>query len=512
MPKLALRVPETYKAIERPVAMDIAKRLAEISGIKTPIIISFPGHDEQMPLFDSRIGQDVNADSAMYRNRPKFSITVAENYAEGSELTTIVRSANAPILFSDEPLGIYLYPVYSETEVRMSFTYRTADKREAEVFRDQYRVKLAEGVRELIFSANYELVIPKEFIMTLKTIHGLREKQAGYGETWAQWMNKNLSPKSTVLATLSGGAPVLAFKEEQVGIQGYWEFDLPPELSKGENGSTYELTMDFTYRYEKPIMFVMEYPIIVHNQLLPARYIPEKGNTYYSRLLGTKDRMNESFDMFRKLSGYWYNTLDGIVQPFIDEFVSKVKNPAYFNVLTTRVRVDPANPHEVINLSQLSPYSLSQSVIDALLFNLEYVGYNYCGPFVLQLYEDGVPCIDGTVTMDSDLNVRSTIQMDVRKNYHLGVSLLTDPSKMNALSTQMLLEHPNVCMNYIDTLRPLANPPQVEVKVIANRLVHRAQYWEFVRSLRTVHAMYRNNIWQSWNLVELCTVVTQRRE
>lgn len=509
MPALALPVVETYNAIERPVAVDIAKRLASISGLDVPIIISFPGANDAMPLFDSRLQQDKNADSAVYKNRSKFSITVTESYLEGTELNTIVRSRDAPILFADEALGVEMYPVYSATEVRMSFTYRAQDRREAEIFRDQYRIKLAEGVRELVMSAAYEIPVPKEYLVILKQIHTLREKQGGYGETWAKWMNTNLSPKATVLTTMAGTEPLLVFKERQEGILGYWDFDLPPEHSKGETGSTYELSMDFIYTYEKPINFVLRYPLVVHNQMLPKRFVPARNLKYYSRMEGTKSETNAAYDMFRKLSGYYYNTLDGISQPFADEFSPRTVMPNMFNALTQLIRVDLQNPRQVISLKEFYPYRASQGVLDALTLFQSTVTVPYMSPFTLCLFENGIRVHESKVEMDAEFNVSTNYDMDIRKTYHLGIYLLINPALLQPAAESTLLNNPTICLNYADTLRCLSDEPDYEIEVLADRLVNRNSWWYFVRTLRSVHSVYRNKIWQSWNLVASCTVVTE---
>lgn len=506
---LALPVLELYKAIERPVATDVVKQLTDVMGLDKNILISFPGKSEAMPLYDSRLGQDKNADSAQFKSTSKVSITVTEEYESGTELCTVIRSPDAPLLFEDIPLGIEMYPVYSPTTVQIEFTYRCASRREAEVFRDHYRARLAEGTRQYMFSGKYQMVIPKEYVLILQAIHKRREAQGGYGETWAEWMRK-LHPKSTILTTLAGTEPLLTFDEEQVNIFGYWDFELPNEPSKTDVGSMYELNMTYKYTYDKPFMMVLKYPNIVHNQVLPKRFVQTGETMKYGALAGDRGGLTTDLEAFRNAAGYYYDTLDGIRQPFWDDFVPKLQTQNLFNVVTMLVRVDPLNPRHLINLSEFAPYRPSESVLEALQLFRSTCTAEYGSPFIISLFEDGQKRhpLDYGLTETGD--VVANYDLDIRKTYRVSLSLVINPTVLAESTIEKLLNNPVYGLAYLDTLRPLSSEPDYEIKVLAKRKIDAQSWWYFVRTLRTPNAVYRNNRWGTWALICKCTVVTRR--
>lgn len=510
MPTLALPILELYAAVERPVATDIAKQLAKIMGLDKDIIISFPAKDGAMPQYDSRLGQDKNSDTAQFRASSKLSISITEEYKEGSELNTIVRSPNAPVLFSDVPLGIEMYPVYSLTAVSIDFTYRCSSRREAEVFRDQYRARLAEGARQNMFSAEYSIGVPKAYVLILKAIHDLREKQGGYGETWSEWM-RMLDPKATVLTTMAGTEPLLVFSERQENISGYWDFDLPPEASKSDLGAVFEMTMTYKYDYEKPIMMVLRYPNIVHNQVLPKKYVKTSETMSYGALAGSRGDHTADLDAFRAASGYYYDTLDGIRQPFWDDFNPNLQTDKLFNLVTMLVRVDKDEPRRLINLSEFSPYRASQSVLDALQMFRSTCTAEYGSPFLIKVFENNNPLHALRYSLTETNDVVTNFDLDIRKTYRVSICLVVDPAVLTVPTIEKLLRAPPMGLAYLEALKPLSDEPDMPIKVLANRLIDKLNWWAYVRSLRSPNAVYRNNKWGTWALICQCTVSTRRK-
>ncbi len=141
MPRVATEIPTTYEAILRPVVLEISRQLAVLLNLPQDISILFPGDAEEAAQHNSTLEKDGNASKFKYNQR--FRVQFSENVVEDRVLATAVyQDENIPV-FLDKKLAVKIKPVYSATELVLSYTYRAENRAEARKFRDDILMRTA---------------------------------------------------------------------------------------------------------------------------------------------------------------------------------------------------------------------------------------------------------------------------------------------------------------------------------------------------------------------------------
>lgn len=513
MPKISITPGDLQQAVERRVAMDIAKQLIYATALEPKdVVISFPGTEQNQPLFNSRDQQDIGPDRAHFSYFDKWSMEVTEEYEESALLTMFTQENDAPLLFHDPKLGIAIRPMYSETKVTISTTFRVNSHKEVQHWRDWLRQRINEACADFMFEANFYIVMPKEIASVLSVLYRLRESNAGYGDHLVDWIKSSTNERLTVLANQIGKQQVLAWSEQQTGILGYFDFDIPSQATKTEKGNIHEMTFDFTFNYYKPIKLVMEYPLVIHNQMIPSTIFSKDEIADYFRVKGIKTDLNSHFDFYRIESGFAPENYEGIRNPYYDEFYPKTHPDGYYGLLTTLICVDGENKVVVGNLKDLEPYKLTEEFLEYLRKYREDITKQGRNPFLITMYEDKELLHESLVTVTEDLDVVMSQPMDLRKTYHLRLSYLLDPSRLDDIARNALLYEPSICIRYLRGLGSEIMDPHQKLKVIGRGTkVTKESFIDYLRILKSTPMFFKHGPEKVRALVNEFSVKSTRR-
>src|SRR5699024_7926036 len=104
----------------------------------------------------------------------------------------------------------------------------------------------------------------------LSKIHEMREKQAGYGESFGVWLKNNFSNRFSVVTNSAGHGSQFVIREQQTNIIGYYEFGEQVERIEKEDGAgSYAVEFSYSFFYDRPENVVLEFPTVIHNQIVP---------------------------------------------------------------------------------------------------------------------------------------------------------------------------------------------------------------------------------------------------
>lgn len=424
MPNIALPISGVYETVTRPVVYSAIRSMMSATGIDEDTPIFFPGENKQAILKGSKL-EEVAIDNS-FQSTDKVTISVEEQYVSQQLLADPVKRRQNVLIFNDPVLGIHIKPIYTTTEVTITTTFRASSRTVAENWMNNLKNIVRLGKESYLMELNYHYPVPKAFLIILLHLAQLRENQGGYGETANQYFKEKFSENVTTKSTQAGSKGSIATNERQINVEGWFDFEgLPDKPEPNDSRSTYSFSFPFKFVYEKVTSCNFEYPIIVHNQLVDQKfrntdpkYIPEQHSA-------VRPASGYNFSQIRQVDN-WREARPGYSIPHWDDWQARIELPNTMDLLRIAMLVDPNDPTNITNLTELGDYSFSENLLPFLYENYDKLTNYHRSPILVILYLDGNPLDFDSINIDSDLNITSRIDMDIRKPYHLRVALNLD--------------------------------------------------------------------------------------
>lgn len=456
MPKILVEVPDTVESILRPVAVDIARQLFGNTNVSKDIQILFPGDIERAQQKGGSIDElnEQNPDSVRFPYFSQMYMEVQEEYVEDRMLTSAVFRPENLFVFRDDAIETSIRPVYSMTQTTINFKYRAKDKTEAIRWRDDIRNKTAANREQFVHDVKYHYLVPKEMLVILKALWGMREAVAGYGENWETYWRENTTQRVSWLTNQSGQQGAWGVAESQLRVQGWFDFTgVPEQGSKEDDGAAWTISFSYHFQYEKPIACTMYYPLVVHNQLVDQQYrpspdeMPEYQIEAQARSYSLSGKQLQHFETGTRL--YPLTKRPGYQIPSFDEFLPEQVVPHTLRVFTVLCTLDPANPRLLFNMkTDLGPIALNDDMWECIDKELPYMCKPGQSVFNLSLYRSAHLMTPEWLTIDENYNVMATQDLDLRQYYHVRFSLMRDLRQVNPASLKRLQACPT-CLNEI---------------------------------------------------------------
>jgi hypothetical protein len=455
MPNIVLALDDVQNSVERPVTFDIIREIMEITQISNKTNIMFLGDEEKAAQQNSTISKDLLVENRWSYNE-KVSIEVEEDFDKDRILSMVAQKPENIFIFKDENLPVYIKPVYSSTSVKLTVKYKARDKNQATRWRNDMRTRTA-MLRDLnLHKIQYHYHLQEEYYVILKEIHRLREATGGYGDVFEDYFTKHLTTNASIVTNLNGQAALWAIAERQIRVQGYFEFDsgVPDKPDKYEESDAWETSYTYNFLYEKPIACNMYYPLMIHNQLLSTKYRPvEKPYKLEDQLRSFTLSMRAfaEFESDNKVLQSKAN--EGITIPEFDDFTPNSVLPSTVRVVTALTNVVPTNLRSLFNLKDLGLLELDSIILDFLV-NVEYsyLGRDFQSIFSLSLYKESFLSGSGSLSVNNNLDVVSTADLDIRKTHRVRLGLVTDFSFLTVAAINRVRAYPLVAAKLIKAI------------------------------------------------------------
>lgn len=460
-------VNDLLQSVERPVVFGVIRRLQELTLIPHDTLVRYYGEDAAAPQYNSTLSRDPEADNR-WPHRESIAIEVEEGPDPNNMLTMAVKQPEQKFFFWDEELGVILRPAYSSTTVTVRVQYKAVDKNQATKWYNEIRTRYAMMREVFLHEINYSYHVPDEFLVILKEIHRLRENIAPYGEIFTDYLTKHLTNRATEVSNLNGQDSFLAIAEKQAYVQGTFDFEaVPDKPTRDDEPNLWVTSFSYTFRYDKPIEVVMNYPIIVHQQMLSTKYRPDEVPFTYQSIL---KRFSYSME---KLAAFAADNVKlrhisnaGLSLPASDyNFVPRSYPRGTVKAFTALCAMDPADPRDLMNLHKLGEFHLYQDLLDFMVGEAPYMTQQYQSVFQLNHYVDGRIQDQSGLACDASLNVRLVDAADLRKTYRLRLGLVVNFTYLREAALQRLAAHPaaaiRVCCAINAGIRTLSNQKDV---------------------------------------------------
>lgn len=429
MPKIMLPIPEIEDTVTRPVVVSIARELSEAIRLQDNISILYPGAEERAPLYNSTVNKN-NKDISKFPHTNQISIEVEEEVEEDNVLNrAVLRNENIPI-FRDDVLRIMVRPVYVHTTTTLNFTSRFTDKSAAQRWLAEMRNKVSLGRIMINHKATYSYAIPPEFTIILKELHRLRENQGGYNQDFDEYFNQYKDIRVTTVTNLGGKIERYHAAETQQRILGRFEFGASPEEGSKSEADTWTISFSYKVEYDRPTACVLDYPLMVHNQLLSTKYRPDRTDSPPRKLEDKNQSFSLSLYYFNKFeSEEEYKTIsrkDGLSVPDFDEFIPLYITQSTIRIVTYLIQLTLEDRHGLFNLKELPAINLKKELHTFLLKEGNHVTIPTDSVFNIQLFENDANITYKSFNVVENHELVSLFGLDIRKTYHVRLGIYTD--------------------------------------------------------------------------------------
>lgn len=455
MPKIYLPVPEIEKSITRPVVLDIVRQVKEITGIPEETREIFLGDAKSGLQAGSTVNSDIldNTNIAAYK---QITLEVTETYNENNLGTVAIAQPEQNPIFVDNYLGVLLKPVYAPKVFEITVRYRSSSKTESKAWRDNIYMHVNHLRDVNLHDATYHYSVPKPFMVLLQEIHRLRENVEGYGDTFDDYFFSNSTIMNTEITTLTGDKTSFAVAENQIRIQGLFSFTDAPEKEQ-MSGDANMWMSEFTYKVtiDIPVGMHMQYPIMVHNQLLDEKYIPKpaEDDTKHDKIFSKSFKAMHRFEVPYVTDGN--SPYAPVVKvPEYDDWLPDNAIIGSQPIISCLCELLPDDKKLLLNLRELGDYAIDEEILEYFQ-NVEYryLTLPYKSLFHVSLYRNKFLTTDRSTLVDSRLNFRSTQDLELRRNYRVVFSMLTDISSVDPAALKRMRRYPSVLKKALSAIK-----------------------------------------------------------
>lgn len=348
-------------------------------------------------------------------------------------------------LFQDNEIGVRAGTLRYKRRKNIKFTYYSQSKSKV--------ISMVEKLRSFdIYNAGkkkhkleYSYDLPPEYLWTIDHVRTLKNKRLPKEEQLdlIDYINKYSIQKVSRVNT-TDATPYkfnLTIREHLYDVTGILTTETYNlEVEEGEN-NYWSFTIEYSVWYQKPIMLVLQYPVLIWNTPLDSRLTKVVARPEVrSPVQGTPDYMYRGLYWIGKPNSDYkgYYNVDRLVLPLIDDFDNFPDDYKYRSVCSMLIVVDDKNPYEVANIKHLPNYTIRESFLNYLLEEPSEATELMKGLFNIQLYRNGVLDSRNKITMDREGNITTEFPMDIKSTYRIIIRVMVDLDYMKESSLRRL--------------------------------------------------------------------------
>lgn len=444
MPSQIVELVDVEQTVTRPVVMAIMDQVFEITSLSKDTTVYYNRMNGPHQTPGSNIDSVGEKDTRFMQDRATY-IEVTETDDVNSLQEMITLDYDQIPVFEDRRLKCSLRPIYSTIDVSIAIRYRSTSETEVLRWMAAMKTKASRGRDLNLHSVEYTYSVPHEFLELLTEIHRLREEVEPYNESFEGYLSNHATDRLTILSNRAGEKGILAVKEKQSRIQGLFDFaGLPSRPTHEQATGMWEISFAYKFSFQKPESMFIDYPTMVHNQLLPEHYL--------TPVLDQEDplyRLPYNNRTYRALSAFESDTQAVKVrseEPFIripqfDDFKAEELIPGTASVFIALCSVED-DRRTLLNLNDLGDVIVDKDILDHLQKELPYMVRVMKSVFQVSLYRNGKLAPDGILEVGEDLSIRSVEPLNLRQFHHVRFSIYADLGLVSKEAIDRLISSP----------------------------------------------------------------------
>lgn len=506
MPKIKQTLQETTQSIRRPVAHAVAQLLMSYTGLDSNSVeIVDTNYAPAATIPGGKVHGEGRSVENKYSGHSRMTLEYNERYLEDEITSTAVSWRDNPCLFEDRSLVMDVRPIYARAEMTINIQYRARSATLAQQWIDDIRHRVSAERAQLPLTVNYRYDIPIEFMVLLAHLYEKREAVAGYGETFTQWLRQIADQSITTSSDSAGNNTVFSAAEVQTNVIGWFDFAVAPEPERNDENGTHSINFSFTFSYDKPIALIMTYPIIVHNQLLDPRFLPNPAPYTIDESGAAMTITARALANVRNQTGVgpkpWTHPLGGIVNPSFDDWLPSTKPTWLQNIYTTVITVDPNDPQLICNLNELPGIKIKPEFLEFIRKNPKYVFDQTYSPLVLMFFSGESRWAREDLWIDDELNVRAKSVISLRLIHHFMFGLSLDLSLLGPEGRKTLRESGPVAIEILKAVDPTLEQQGLLPRLLGGKVISKLDFHETLLAIRTTDPIYLTRHNYPWHLV-----------
>jgi hypothetical protein len=464
MPMYNLAIEEIDESVKRPVVHNVIMDLMSLFGLDENVPVMFKGQAPQNTYENSDVnGRFVDGFNRFSAESWLSIDDYTEEENETALLSTPVQYIDNKAVFADKTLRIFLVPAYVNKRFTVSISL-TGTEKQIERWRANIKRRTSQGVLNGIHSVKYHYPIPLKFMGFLVDAFDMREKVKGYGDHLGDWFKSCFIPTMDVIRSGNGTTPTFVIRETQQPIQGWFDFGTgAPKAEKDDEMSRWVLKFQYTFYMDVPETINLTTPLVIHNQLLAEQYLPKPvkmAQLDFIKQHGSYSQ--EAFNAFRfaaSANEYVHSVTPGLSIPSFDDWIGEMPNVGYGAILRLLIRLDESDLHKVMNLNGLGEWELNPLCTAYMKATRNKLTQPYENVINIMLHRSDDLLDMKQLTVDENLFVRYGQELDLRKSYHLVVTMCTDPTMLSDAAIRDLGNNACFFKYWITCLYP--NAPEI---------------------------------------------------
>lgn len=450
-------LPDIEQSVTRPSVFQVIDQVRDILGITKPLEIIYAGQRGVVQATGSAISDIRYGNEAKFSSDDYIVIDVVEDYDTDAVNEIQSHSYDTAPIFADNKLGLTLRPIYIPSKMEISFTYQSTSETDVRQWIASQITKANRGRDTHLHHITYTYPLPFEFFIALDDVYKLREKNEGYGQTFMEYFDEHRAQRFTLLTNQEGGNPIPSIKERQGQIVGAFDFTVAPEKPEyvKEKGIW---TTRFIYRYTywRPDQCHITYPIAVHNEFMPERYLryPEDvldydtPRAYFSHGMNAMQMFSVASPLTAQRSPTPYISI-----PRFDDFHPHVKEHTA-TIFTARCFLDDTKK-DLLDLNELGDYELDKDILDFLKSEYRYLHKPFFSVFGVEHYINGELQNYDRIEVNDKLMVRSKEPLSMRDVHHVRLYGIPEINQSLYEALKRVSEHPKAFVKIVSAMNTL---------------------------------------------------------
>jgi len=388
-----------------------------------------------------------------------------------------------PPVFSIPELGINVRPFCQRASLNIKLKYVSRSYTIIKTWQDIIKQFLLIRNPFYYHDVYYNYTIPDEILAYIRQVYELTETVAPYNRTLSEFTQTYFAKDVlSVRQNLNDSRRALAVNVKNIGCLGQMT-DLPDIEETGKSPPRTSSSITYTLEFDLPTALILEYQHYIHNQKIDLQFLQHLHSPIYDGSLhaGVK-------------------TFSGVIQNLTYTKQKTLRDPIYtddrwtvttpyknnYPILILPIKVDQLNLKFVLNLYELIKYEFPQPILDILFQFKDIITHLNKGFLYLELFEVGAKETRIGLEIDSEANILTKPDLDLRKRHYFVMYLNTN---LGGLDWIRLQENSEPVINLLKFLYPALNVDNV-LKTIGGtestdyKIITKDSITEFVNILR----------------------------
>ena len=460
---------DVLQTVSRPVVIDVMRELRTVMRISNDTEIRYYGDDGG--AFQAGSSISLSKETATENRWPhvdNLTIEVSETSDPDQVHLQNAMRADAQPIFADNELGVYLWPAYSAKRVEIKIEYKAQDRNMAERWANEMRLRFVQGRDLLLHTVTYSYFVPSQLLRALQEIHTLRENVAPYGETFEHWIRTHFTERTTLTTNFAGKQKELTIAEQQAGVQGFFESAMEPDKPNKDNESgRWISTISYVFTYQQPVAVSMQYPLVVHQQIVPKEFRPSTPLNSFQEAFKQHSRANGSLVPFQaRNQALMVSGNAGLIIPSFDNFVPRSVPMSTIRAAMCLSSISVSDRRNLLDLNKLASFRFHSDILEFLReVEWQYLAVPYASIIQLHLYRGVRIQEQVSMAVTDGLLVNLVADGDLRSTYRVRIGLVVDFDLLPQAAMDRLKRYPKAAIRLIKAInaaiRSLANHPDI---------------------------------------------------